>query len=212
MFRTHDSQRTQFVSCSPKRRTISEAGVAGPILCPDAFMYTSHRGGFISLDKSCSAASNLAFAGSINAVWKPPDVLSSFACKHFAAVTFRCNNSTAAALPAQENPFGKKTLAIWHTSAPLSLLASSHNEESFSCVKPATESMLCADAEAASCMSSPRNFTNFNPASKVKTPATPKAVYSPSERPHTACTLSTHSGLSAFNFSTAAKPATNIAG
>mmetsp|Transcript_69320 Transcript_69320/g.215205 ORF Transcript_69320/g.215205 Transcript_69320/m.215205 type:complete len:202 (-) Transcript_69320:551-1156(-) len=81
---------------------------------------------------------------------------------------------------------------------------------------PATESMACLHEPAASSMASPRSLTSAKPSSKEKTPAAQRAVYSPSDRP--AVTLKRRAAssrslsLSAFIFSSPARPAMNIAG
>mmetsp|Transcript_33569 Transcript_33569/g.101343 ORF Transcript_33569/g.101343 Transcript_33569/m.101343 type:complete len:361 (+) Transcript_33569:83-1165(+) len=212
MFSIDWSHCTLPTSWSPNMGTISETGVDLVIFAPVTFMYTSHLGGFISDSTPRSAASNFSLAGCISRVWKAPDVLSSLACmRPSVASAFFWSASIAPTDPEHVKPLGKRKFAIWHTSCSL-LQESRHKPESTDSDKPATEIIACGDASAASCMASPRAFTSRRPASKLKTPATVRAVYSPSERPATALHRETQSGLSAFSFSMAAKPPMYSAG
>mmetsp|Transcript_1313 Transcript_1313/g.2718 ORF Transcript_1313/g.2718 Transcript_1313/m.2718 type:complete len:204 (+) Transcript_1313:364-975(+) len=179
---------------------------------PVTFMYTSHLGGFISFSTSLSAARSFSFAGSMSFVWKPPEVFSSLACRQPSVFwAFAMSFSIALCVPAQEKPFGKRKFAIWQTSlGPEMQSLQSFDRVSWS--RPATESMLWGEASAASCMASPRSFTSLSPVSKVKTPATVSAAYSPRERPATPWQRSMRSGLSFRSFSMPARPPTYIAG
>mmetsp|Transcript_43430 Transcript_43430/g.80941 ORF Transcript_43430/g.80941 Transcript_43430/m.80941 type:complete len:324 (+) Transcript_43430:435-1406(+) len=206
------SQSTQFTSWSARSGMSCSGGVPAAIFFPVRFMYTSQRGGLSFGSASFRAASNFSLAGCMSFVWKPPDVFSILACRQpSVAFTFVSRRWTAANVPAQEKPFGNKKLATWHTSEGASML-SAQSLSRTSWFRPATESIACWEASAASCIASPRSFTTFSPVSKSKTPATVSAVYSPKERPATAWQRFTLSGWSALSFSIPASPATYIAG
>mmetsp|Transcript_85379 Transcript_85379/g.269116 ORF Transcript_85379/g.269116 Transcript_85379/m.269116 type:complete len:240 (+) Transcript_85379:338-1057(+) len=116
-------------------------------------------------------------------------------------------------VPATEKPLGKSSLAIWQTAPlPSFLAASPQSSFNLGFSRPATESISCLLLLAAACMASARSLTSLRPSSKEKTPAAQSAVYSPRERPAMACARETRSSFSPRNFSTPAKPATNIAG
>mmetsp|Transcript_3444 Transcript_3444/g.8008 ORF Transcript_3444/g.8008 Transcript_3444/m.8008 type:complete len:239 (-) Transcript_3444:732-1448(-) len=206
------SHFTQLQTCSPNISMISAGLVAGVMRLPVRFMYTSHLGGFILPSTPFKASSNLPFADAMREVWKPPDVLSNLACKQPSVFcAFAMSFSMELCVPAQEKPLGKSSFAIWQTSfGPETQSLQSLSNTSFS--RPATESMLCGDISAASCMTSPRSFTIVRHVSKSQTPATVRAVYSPNERPATAWQRSMRSGLDSFSFSMAARPPTYIAG
>mmetsp|Transcript_49943 Transcript_49943/g.151991 ORF Transcript_49943/g.151991 Transcript_49943/m.151991 type:complete len:299 (+) Transcript_49943:469-1365(+) len=121
-----------------------------------------------------------------------------------------CKLSMAFFVPAHEKPLGKRMLAIWQTSPPTACLA--HRPSSVSWSRPATDSMACGLLRAASLMAAPRTFTNSMPCSNVKTPATHKAVYSPSDSPATHENFSAASGLSLRSLTMPAIPPRNMAG
>mmetsp|Transcript_112674 Transcript_112674/g.325560 ORF Transcript_112674/g.325560 Transcript_112674/m.325560 type:complete len:220 (+) Transcript_112674:325-984(+) len=170
----------------------------------------SHFGGDMEPSASRSARSSFSLAGSMRSVWKAPLVFSVFACSAFASMAFWTSFSMAGLLPAHEKPSGKRKFATLHVSPGPA--ASLQSASSFPWGSPATEAMSCGEDSAASCMASARSFTNFSPASMLSTPATVRAVYSPRERPATACTPSTASGLSFLSSSTAASPARYMQG
>mmetsp|Transcript_605 Transcript_605/g.1671 ORF Transcript_605/g.1671 Transcript_605/m.1671 type:complete len:227 (+) Transcript_605:457-1137(+) len=173
-----------------------------------------HRGGFILGANLSMALLSSSCAGFIRGVWKAPLVLMVRACRARAFVASWQSLSTAALLPAQVKPAGKRTLAIWQTvSSDFSAaLASLQSFSSVGRSRPATEHMLWGTASVASCIASARIFTSLRQSSNSSTPAAQIAVYSPRLRPATACGRSTTSFLDSRMTSIAARPATNIAG
>mmetsp|Transcript_58849 Transcript_58849/g.137000 ORF Transcript_58849/g.137000 Transcript_58849/m.137000 type:complete len:202 (-) Transcript_58849:691-1296(-) len=167
-------------------------------------------GGFISGNSSFRAFSSFSLAGSIRRVWKAPEVFSNFACMAPAFSAASLSLLMAAEVPEHEKPFGKSKFAIWQTSSPVA--CSLHSFSKTDCSRPATESMACGGAFAASAIASPRTFTSFMPCSNVKTLAAQSAVYSPSESPATQPGRSTASGRCCLSFTRPAMPARNMAG
>mmetsp|Transcript_43532 Transcript_43532/g.124132 ORF Transcript_43532/g.124132 Transcript_43532/m.124132 type:complete len:271 (+) Transcript_43532:452-1264(+) len=149
----------------------------------------------------------------MSGVWKPPLVFSTLACRAPAFSVSSFSAKIAASEPATEKPLGKSSLAIWQTAPSPSLFAASWASfTSLAFSNPATDSIACLLEDAASAMYWPRSFTSSKPSSKVNTPATQSAVYSPSDRPATTWQRSTASALSLRSFSTPARPAMNMAG
>mmetsp|Transcript_122934 Transcript_122934/g.348440 ORF Transcript_122934/g.348440 Transcript_122934/m.348440 type:complete len:232 (-) Transcript_122934:99-794(-) len=210
MRRTSGSQRTGETICSTRSGTIAAGSVPLGTLAPVEFMYTSHLGGLIRGSAAFSAASSLPCAGFMRSVWNAPDVFSSLVCSapSFSTATFSA--STALLVPAHEKPLWKSTFAIWHTSPPTACARQCFDTVSWS--RPAIDSMACGVIFAASSIALPRTITSLRPSSKVKTPATQSAEYSPSDRPATPPGFSTASGRAALSFSTAAKLAKYMAG
>mmetsp|Transcript_81561 Transcript_81561/g.189447 ORF Transcript_81561/g.189447 Transcript_81561/m.189447 type:complete len:308 (-) Transcript_81561:315-1238(-) len=176
-------------------------------------MYTCLVGGRILGSISSRASPSFSLAGAMREVWKAPCVFSILACK---APAFSAKSLSAAidgSVPAQEKPLGNSSLAISQTARPPSCFAASLQRASnlgFS--RPAMESMACLPTMAASSMYLPRKLTSVRPSSKLKTPATQSAVYSPRERPARTWQRLTASSLSPRSFSTPASPAMNMAG
>mmetsp|Transcript_150798 Transcript_150798/g.366246 ORF Transcript_150798/g.366246 Transcript_150798/m.366246 type:complete len:203 (-) Transcript_150798:388-996(-) len=174
-----------------------------------------HLGGFIFGKALSMAFARSSCAGFIRGVWNAPPALMTRACRARAFVASSQSLSTAALLPAQVKPAGKRTLAIWQTGSLdtfSAALASLHNFSSVGLSRPATEHMHWGTASVAICIASARSFTSFRHSSKSSTPAAQIAVYSPKLRPATACGRSTVSFLVSRMTSTAAMPATNMAG
>mmetsp|Transcript_5793 Transcript_5793/g.18580 ORF Transcript_5793/g.18580 Transcript_5793/m.18580 type:complete len:333 (-) Transcript_5793:565-1563(-) len=213
MARTDGSQSTAFVSCFFMSSTMSFGFVPGLTAVAVVFMYTAILGGFMLGSMSSRALLSLSCAGFINGVWKPPEVLRTLACRAPALSARSLSARIEASVPATEKPLGNSSFAIWHTALPPSFLAAwAQSSASLGLSRPATDSIACLLALAASCMASPRSFTSFIPSSKENTPATQSAVYSPSESPATAWARVTASSRSPRSFSTPAIPARNIAG
>mmetsp|Transcript_51627 Transcript_51627/g.122870 ORF Transcript_51627/g.122870 Transcript_51627/m.122870 type:complete len:218 (-) Transcript_51627:820-1473(-) len=161
---------------------------------------------------ACKASIKAACAGFMRSVWNAPPALMTFTCKAPAAFASCSNFSMALLVPATVKPFGKSELASEQTSESEPAHACSQSCVTLLRSNPATEAIFCGTCFDALCITSPRFFTSFKPVSKLNTPAAYKALYSPSERPATACTLSTRSGLSPRSFSMAAALAVNMAG
>mmetsp|Transcript_122943 Transcript_122943/g.348465 ORF Transcript_122943/g.348465 Transcript_122943/m.348465 type:complete len:289 (-) Transcript_122943:549-1415(-) len=161
-----------------------------------------------------SAAESASFAGCISVVWKAAECLSILACKApvFSASSFSL--LIASAVPAQENPFGKSSLAIWQTASfpPSKAAACVQRSASFARSRPATEIIACLDRCAACSIASLRTFNNRSPSSTEKTPAAQSAVYSPTESPHMHWHRVTASDRSCLSFSNPARPAMNMTG
>mmetsp|Transcript_99141 Transcript_99141/g.276080 ORF Transcript_99141/g.276080 Transcript_99141/m.276080 type:complete len:218 (-) Transcript_99141:1240-1893(-) len=148
----------------------------------------------------------------MNPVWNAPEVFTAFACRQSGSFkAFSCSCMTASRLPAQVKPLGKREFATWQMSVPL-VFDSSQSLSTVRLSRPATDTIICGEASAASCMASPRSCTSFRPVSKSKTPAAASAVYSPSEKPATAFLRATTSGLVRLSSSRAARPPMYIAG
>mmetsp|Transcript_52018 Transcript_52018/g.123855 ORF Transcript_52018/g.123855 Transcript_52018/m.123855 type:complete len:212 (-) Transcript_52018:406-1041(-) len=159
------------------------------------------------------AARNLSAAGCISAVWNAPAVFSTLACKAPAFSALSRRISMAASVPPHEKPFGKRAFAMEHTPPGPSFFAAS--AQSFSKTErssPATESIFCLLARAASCMASPLSFTSFRASSNSKTPAAQSAVYSPSESPAMTWQEVAASSFWPRSFSKPAKPPMNMQG
>mmetsp|Transcript_122959 Transcript_122959/g.348513 ORF Transcript_122959/g.348513 Transcript_122959/m.348513 type:complete len:370 (-) Transcript_122959:89-1198(-) len=208
------SQKTGFVSCFFMRGAMSVAGSwPGRMGSAEAFIQTVCMGVFMLGRTSSMAAESLSCAGCIRGVWKAPAVLRTLACMAPAFSAMGCRKLMAFSVPPTDLPLGKRWLEIWQTApSPSFFLASSQSGFSLASSRPATESISCLPICAASCMASPRSFTNFSASSKLRTPAAQSAVYSPRDRPAITEQRLTASGLSAFSFSTPARPAMNIAG
>mmetsp|Transcript_147186 Transcript_147186/g.410008 ORF Transcript_147186/g.410008 Transcript_147186/m.410008 type:complete len:333 (-) Transcript_147186:559-1557(-) len=207
------SHSTGLVNCLFRSSTISCGLVPGFTGAPVAFMYTETRGGFMLGSSSSSALPSFSCAGFMSGVWKAPEVLITLACNAPAWSASCLSCRTEASVPAQEKPLGKSSLAIWQVApAPSSLAAFAQSSMTLGLSRPATDSIACLPIVAASCITSPRSFTSFSPSSKLKTPATQSAVYSPSERPATAWQRVTASSRCSRSFSTPARPAMNMAG
>mmetsp|Transcript_93556 Transcript_93556/g.288581 ORF Transcript_93556/g.288581 Transcript_93556/m.288581 type:complete len:214 (+) Transcript_93556:122-763(+) len=178
-----------------------------------AFIQTVCMGGFMFGRVSSRAAESFSCAGFISGVWKAPAVLRILACRAPAFSAIVLSSLMAFSVPPTEKPPGKRQLAIWHTApAPSFWAAWTQRGWSLSFSRPATESISCLPAAAASCIASPRSFTSFRPSSKVMTPAAQSAVYSPRESPAMTEARVTASGFSSLSFSRPARPPMNMAG
>mmetsp|Transcript_147187 Transcript_147187/g.410011 ORF Transcript_147187/g.410011 Transcript_147187/m.410011 type:complete len:216 (-) Transcript_147187:125-772(-) len=210
---TEGSQSTVLVSCLFRSAAISLGLVPGRMGAAVAFMKTVVQGGFICGSMSSRYLASFSSAGFMRGVWKAPCVFKTFAWSAPALSASSFSALIAGSVPATEKPLGKSSLAIWQCAPlPSFLAASAQSSCTLGLSRPATESIACGLLEAASCMASARSFTSRRPSSKLKTPATQSAVYSPRDRPATACARVTASSLSSFSFSTPARPATNMAG
>mmetsp|Transcript_89560 Transcript_89560/g.252406 ORF Transcript_89560/g.252406 Transcript_89560/m.252406 type:complete len:287 (+) Transcript_89560:200-1060(+) len=207
------SQSTELVSCLFMSATMSFGSVPGWTGSALAFIHTVCFGGFMDGSSASSAAPSLSAAGCMSEVWKAPEVFTNFAESAPASSANAFSVVTASAVPAQEKPAGKSTLAMTQTApGPSRFAASAHRPSTFSFGRPATDSISCLLTEAASCIASPRSFTSDRPSSKVNTPAAHRAVYSPRDKPAMHCARVTASSRSMRSFSRAARPATNITG
>mmetsp|Transcript_97756 Transcript_97756/g.226679 ORF Transcript_97756/g.226679 Transcript_97756/m.226679 type:complete len:333 (-) Transcript_97756:562-1560(-) len=210
---TDGSHKTLLVSCFFRSSTISLGCVPGRMGDAVAFMYTVVLGGFMLGNNSSNTLLNFSCAGFMSGVWKAPEVFSTLACNAPALSASSFNAKIDFSVPATEKPLGNNSLAIWQTAPEPSFFAASpQSSANLGLSRPATESMACLLALAASCMASPRSFTNFKPSSKEKTPDAVRAVYSPRESPAMTCARVTASSLSFRSFSKPARPAMYIAG
>mmetsp|Transcript_52540 Transcript_52540/g.122213 ORF Transcript_52540/g.122213 Transcript_52540/m.122213 type:complete len:222 (+) Transcript_52540:263-928(+) len=205
---------TGFVICMHMSSAILEGSVSQSTAVADTFMKTLQRGRFMRGKTSPSLAISRCRAGSISGVWKAPEDLMRRACKARAPSASFWHSSTATLVPATVKPLGKSTFEIWQISLPSGCIRNTSWQRPCNLAgsSPATESMACGRWFVASSMASARSFTKANPSAKVRTPAAQSAVYSPKERPAMAYGLRTASGFCTRNFSSPARPATNMAG
>mmetsp|Transcript_87994 Transcript_87994/g.273378 ORF Transcript_87994/g.273378 Transcript_87994/m.273378 type:complete len:237 (+) Transcript_87994:45-755(+) len=210
---TEGPQSTGCVSCLLRSSTISRGSQPGRMGSAEAFIQTVCLGGFMFGSASSSALFSFSCAGCMRDVWKAPAVFRIFACSAPAFSALSLSRLMAFSVPPQAKPPWKRWLAMRQTApGPPASSACSQSALSGASSRPATESIFWLPTAAASCMASPRIFTSFRPSSKLKTPATQSAVYSPSERPAMTEARVTASGFSSLSFSMPARPPMNIAG
>mmetsp|Transcript_40175 Transcript_40175/g.116163 ORF Transcript_40175/g.116163 Transcript_40175/m.116163 type:complete len:307 (-) Transcript_40175:720-1640(-) len=208
------SQRTSLVSCifssSTKVAGSEPAGTRFPV----TLKYTAHFGGRILSTYWSRARLSSSWAGCISSVWKAPPAFITRACRARSAIASLHSSSTAAFVPPQVKPLGNKKLAtLTVASGDLSAkVAFSHSSSTLARSRPATEHIACGTSSVAFCIASARNLTSRRPSSKSSTPAATSAVYSPSDKPATACGLSKTSGFCSLSRSSAAMPPMNISG
>mmetsp|Transcript_97661 Transcript_97661/g.285076 ORF Transcript_97661/g.285076 Transcript_97661/m.285076 type:complete len:330 (-) Transcript_97661:539-1528(-) len=171
-------------------------------------------GGCILSARSSSALESSSCAGCMSLVWKAPPALMVRACRAFALTANSQSFVTAGFEPAHVKPEGKRKFATLHSALGdgSDSLACSQSLSTLARSRPATEHMAWGTRSVAACMASPRICTSRRPSSKLSTPAAQTAVYSPRERPATACGRSYTSAFVSFSFSLAARPAMNMMG